>query len=76
MDNPIMAFPPMPPRKPLNRLAPPMASTVRLPSPGSLVKLSTTSAVIRDSMEPTRHKKMPWMTILEMPLAVRMLERS
>ena len=35
VDKPIIALPPIPPRKPLKRLAPPMANTVRSPLPGS-----------------------------------------
>jgi len=64
VERPIMALPPMPPRRPERTLPAPMARTVRLPSLGVLAKDSTTSDVIKDSMQPTMHKRMPCTTIV------------
>jgi len=52
-------LPPMPPKKPESMLPTPIARTVRLPSLGVLVKDSTTSEVIKDSMVPTMQRRMP-----------------
>mmetsp|Transcript_13467 Transcript_13467/g.38803 ORF Transcript_13467/g.38803 Transcript_13467/m.38803 type:complete len:81 (+) Transcript_13467:1111-1353(+) len=59
VERPIIALPPIPPKNPEITLPKPIARTVRFPSEGVLVKDSTTSEVISDSMQPTVHSKIP-----------------
>mmetsp|Transcript_40213 Transcript_40213/g.65018 ORF Transcript_40213/g.65018 Transcript_40213/m.65018 type:complete len:293 (-) Transcript_40213:734-1612(-) len=59
VERPIIAFPPMPPKKPEITLPKPIAKTVRSPLLGVLTKDSTTSDVISDSMVFTVQSRKP-----------------
>jgi len=59
VERPIIALPPIPPRKPDMRLPRPIAATTRPESCDVSVIVETTSAVIRLSMEPTRQSSSP-----------------
>mmetsp|Transcript_14915 Transcript_14915/g.37802 ORF Transcript_14915/g.37802 Transcript_14915/m.37802 type:complete len:224 (+) Transcript_14915:742-1413(+) len=64
LDRPMVASPPIPPRKPAIMLAPPRASITRFGSFGVLSTSVTTSAVRSVSIEPTAQSKTERMNML------------
>ena len=59
VDSPIIALPPIPPKKPETTLPTAIAATTMPEWCVDLVKEETTSAVIRLSIEPTAHNSTP-----------------
>ena len=66
---PIIASPPMPPRKPETRLARPIDQTIEGVCAGVLTNDVTTSVVIRPCTTPAMARSRPWMIIWPASLA-------